>query len=191
MEVVSRTTRAPRSTPGPREDGAPRVAPSGTWQGWAFAGAGVMCLMGLSWALLGLVTLLDEQLVLLRERPLPVDTSPTTWGWVHLVGGVASFLVGAGILWGGHRWARTAGIVVAVASAVVNLGFLAATPVWATLLVVLDVLVVYALTVHGREIDEAPPHGRVTRPGPDGARGGAAARPPTRRSRSPRPPRAP
>jgi hypothetical protein len=43
---------------------------------------------------------------------------------------------------------------VAGLSAVVNLGFLAAAPVWSTLVIALDVVVIHALTVHGREIEE-------------------------------------
>jgi hypothetical protein len=34
----------------------------------------------------------------------------------------------------------------------VNLGFLAASPGWALIMIILDVLVIYAVTVHGREI---------------------------------------
>ena len=49
---------------------------------------------------------------------------------------------------------RIAGLVVAGLSAVVNLGFLVAAPVWATLVIALDVVVIYALTVHGRELEK-------------------------------------
>ena len=52
------------------------------------------------------------------------------------------------------RWARLAGIVVVGLSAVVNLGFLAAAPVWTTLVIALDLVTILALTVHGREIEE-------------------------------------
>ena len=54
----------------------------------------------------------------------------------------------------GHRWARGLGIVVAAARAVVDLGFLAAAPAWSTLVLAVDVLVIYALSVHGEEIVE-------------------------------------
>jgi hypothetical protein len=73
---------------------------------------------------------------------------------VHLAGGVLALAAGVGILWGGRPWARCAGIAVAGLSAVVNLGFLAAAPVWSTLVIALDVVVIHALTVHGREIEE-------------------------------------
>jgi uncharacterized protein (DUF983 family) len=51
----------------------------------------------------------------------------------------------------GQMWARVVGILVAVASAIVNIAFLAAYPVWSTIIITIDVLVIYALTVHGRE----------------------------------------
>jgi hypothetical protein len=74
---------------------------------------------------------------------------------VHLIGGLVSVAAGAGIIWGGRRWARTAGIVIAGVSAVVNLGFLRASPAWSAMVIALDILVIYALTVHGVELDES------------------------------------
>jgi hypothetical protein len=52
----------------------------------------------------------------------------------------------------GQMWARVVGIVVALLSAIVNIAFLAANPVWSTITITVDVLVIYALTVHGREV---------------------------------------
>ena len=48
-------------------------------------------------------------------------------------------------------WARVVGILVALLSAVVNIAFLAAYPVWSTIMITIDVLVIWALTVHGKE----------------------------------------
>ena len=44
-----------------------------------------------------------------------------------------------------------AGVVFAVLNALVNVAFIAAYPVWITLTIALDVIVIYALIVHGRE----------------------------------------
>jgi hypothetical protein len=52
----------------------------------------------------------------------------------------------------GQTWARVVGTVVAVVSALLNLAFLAAYPIWSTLMIGLAVVVVMALTVHGSEI---------------------------------------
>jgi hypothetical protein len=60
-------------------------------------------------------------------------------------------LVGFGVMTGAMV-ARVLGIAFAVISAIVNLAFIAAYPVWAVIIIALDVLVIYALAVHGREM---------------------------------------
>ena len=52
----------------------------------------------------------------------------------------------------GQMWARVVGTVVAVVSALLNVAFLSAYPIWSTLMIGLAVVVVMALTVHGSEI---------------------------------------
>lgn len=39
-----------------------------------------------------------------------------------------------------------------VVSAIVNIGLLAAYPAWSAIMIALDVLVIWAVTVHGREM---------------------------------------
>jgi len=48
-----------------------------------------------------------------------------------------------------------AGVVIAFLSALVNLAFISAFPVWSVILIALDVIVIYAITVHGRELKES------------------------------------
>jgi hypothetical protein len=133
----------------------PEHRPSKTWQGWAYFAGAIMAILGLFWAALGLIALFDQEFLTVRENRLLALESYASWGWVHLVGGLIALAAGAGILWGGHRWARNLGVVVAALSAVVNLGFLAAAPVWSTLVIALDIIAIYALTVHGWAIDES------------------------------------
>jgi hypothetical protein len=112
-----------------------------------------MTLMGGFWAFLGLIALLDaEQLALETGRLLALQ-SYTSWGWAHLLGGLLAVVAGVAILRNGRRPARVAGIVVAFLSAVVNLGFLVVAPLWATLIIAMDVVIIYTLTVHGQEIE--------------------------------------
>ena len=51
----------------------------------------------------------------------------------------------SGVLW----LAVGFGFVLLIA---IGLGFLAANPVWSTIIITTDVLVIYAVTVHGREV---------------------------------------
>jgi hypothetical protein len=163
---MSQTSNEPRptteSTGSSRDDALstlraplppPERTPSGTFQGWAYFGAIVMGLLGMGWALLGFIALVDEEYFAVRSNDLLAVDSYMAWGWVHLVGGLLALAAGVGILWRGHRWARTLGIVVAGVSAVVNLGFLSASPVWSLLMIGLSVVVIYSLVVHGWEVD--------------------------------------
>jgi|1186.fasta_scaffold21729_4 hypothetical protein len=132
----------------------PEHATSTRWQGWAFFGGAAMILLGLFQGLFGLIALVDKQYFTVRTNSLLVVSSYSGWGWIHLIGGVLAVAAGLGIVLGGHTWARVLGVVVAVLSALANVGFLRASPVWSLLLITLDVLVIFALTVHGAEIDD-------------------------------------
>jgi hypothetical protein len=84
---------------------------------------------------------------------LVVDVNYTAWGWVHLVLGLITIAAGFGLL-AGQMWARVVGIAMAVLSAVVNLAFIPATPFGSTLVITLDVVVIYAIAVHGGELKD-------------------------------------
>jgi hypothetical protein len=49
-------------------------------------------------------------------------------------------------------WGRVVGVIVAIVSILVNMAFLAAYPIWSTITIAVDVLVIWALTVHGDEL---------------------------------------
>jgi hypothetical protein len=123
------------------------------WLGWvAFAGI-MMVLLGTFHIIDGLVALFNDEYFLVTRSGLAVSADFTVWGWVHLIGGAV--IVAAGIaVFSGRVWARGIGVVVAMSSAVVNLGFLSAFPVWSSLMILIDILVIWALTVHGGELRE-------------------------------------
>ena len=52
----------------------------------------------------------------------------------------------------GQMWARVVAVIVAMLSAVANIAFLPAYPIWSAILITVDVLVIWAVTVHGSEI---------------------------------------
>jgi hypothetical protein len=82
---------------------------------------------------------------------LLVRVNYTGWGWIHLVLGVLLVCAGLG-LFTGQMWARVVGVVLAGLSAVANLVFIAAYPFWSLTVIFLDILVIYAISVHGREM---------------------------------------
>ena len=75
-------------------------------------------------------------------------------GWIHLVLGIVVALAGVGLL-AGRAWARGVGITLAVLSAIANFLFIPHHPVWALLVIALDVVVIWALATHGRELGHA------------------------------------
>lgn len=60
-------------------------------------------------------------------------------------------LVAGFFVFQGAVWARTVGVAVAAISAVLNFMWLPHYPIWSLVIIALDVLVSWALTVHGRE----------------------------------------
>ncbi|MEU7907636.1 hypothetical protein [Actinoplanes sp. NPDC049118] len=132
--------------------GGARVEPTG-WVGWIVFSGIMMVLLGFFQGIVGLVALFNDTYYLVTRSGLVLSVDYTVWGWVHLLLGVVALLAGFGVLVG-QTWARVVGIILAVLSAIVNLAFLAAYPIWSTLIIAIDVLVIYALSVHGREVKE-------------------------------------
>jgi hypothetical protein len=75
----------------------------------------------------------------------------TTWGWAHLLVGIVVLAAGFGVF-SGAVWARTIGVIVAAISIIANFAFLPYYPLWAVLIIAIDIAVVWALTAHGRDI---------------------------------------
>ena len=115
----------------------------------AFAGW-MMILIGIFHAIDGLAAILkDEFFVPVAGYIFKFDA--TTWGWIHLVVGIVVVLAGLG-LFSGAIWARTIGVILAAVSAVATFAYLPWYPVWSIAIITLDVLVIWALTTHGRDV---------------------------------------
>jgi len=122
------------------------------WAGWA-AFAGILSvLVGTFQAISGIVALFKDEVIFFGVKNIWL-LDLTSWGWVHLVGGLLLILVGYGIL-NGKTWARVFGVLLAGLSAVWNFAWLPVYPVWSIVVIVVDILVIYALVVHGDELAE-------------------------------------
>jgi hypothetical protein len=114
----------------------------------------MMFLLGAFQALQGLVALFEDGFYLVTARNLVVDVNYNVWGAVHLTLGVLVLLSGMGVLTG-NLAARTVGVILAGLSALANLVFIEAYPIWSLIIITVDVLVIYALTVHGGELKDS------------------------------------
>ena len=75
----------------------------------------------------------------------------TTWGWLHLLGGIIVLLAGIG-LFTGSVLARTVAVVVAMISIILSFLWLPYYPWWSLLIIAFDFVVIWALIFHGRDI---------------------------------------
>src|SRR3954464_15669889 len=121
------------------------------WVGWILFAGMMLILIGTFQAIAGLVALFDDDFYVVTSNQLVVHANYTAWGWTHLLLGVLAVFAGYGLM-SGQMWARVVAIGIAFVSAVVNLAFLAAYPVWGVILITLDVLVIWAVSVHGHEM---------------------------------------
>jgi hypothetical protein len=127
--------------------------PSGWAIGWtAFAGI-MMIMMGILWVISGLVAIFnDEFYVVTQNWIFQFDVS--TWGWIHLILGAVILASGFG-LFSGAVWARIVGVIIAVIAGLVAFTWLPYYPVWGIIFIAISIGVIWALTVHGRDITKA------------------------------------
>src|SRR4051794_18565978 len=131
--------------------GETEYAQTSVWAKWTtFAGI-LMFMLGAWHVLLGLLAVLNDPYFNIPQHGLLVDASYTVWGWVHIVTGVVVAAAGVSVF-SGRVWARVVGTVGAAGSALICIGFLSAAPVAAVIIIVLDIVVILALTVHGEDI---------------------------------------
>ena len=124
---------------------------SGWAIGWTWFAAVMMWIIGAWHAIAGLVAIVnDEFYVVTREYIFQFDA--TTWGWIHLIAGIVVFIAGIYLL-SGQVWARTIGVIMAILSILANFAWLPWYPFWSILMIVAGGFVIWALTVHGRDIE--------------------------------------
>lgn len=128
----------------------PRGAP-----GWVIFAGAMLLLAGAFQFIVGLTALLRESFFIVGTNSLLVHQGFTVWGWVHVGLGGALALLGLAAV-SGRAAVRWPAILVALITAVVNLAFLPAFPIWAVLNIALDVLAIYSLSRWREFADRMP-----------------------------------
>jgi hypothetical protein len=121
------------------------------WVGWIVFAGTIMVMLGIFHVIQGFVALFNSDYFLVGPSGLVVNMDYTAWGWTQIIAGAIVAVAGAG-LFTGQMWARVVGVVLAMISALVNIAFLAAYPIWSMMMIALSVIVILALTVHGSEM---------------------------------------
>ena len=128
-----------------------RYPKASSWVGWIAFAAVCLVALGAFHIMQGLIAIVDADYFPVTGPGPVTDLSLDAWGWVHMIGGVILLVAGL-CVFAGQTWARAVGVLVAVASAVANFGFLGAYPIWSLLMIGLDIVIILALTVHGSDI---------------------------------------
>lgn len=129
-------------------DSPHRATNPGGWHGMiAFAGT-MMFMLGSFHVIAGCVALFEDEYFLVTRNGLVLSADYTAWGWAHIILGALITAAGAA-LFTGAVWSRIVAVVVAFFSSLVNLAFLSAYPLWSGIMIALNILIIYAVTVHG------------------------------------------
>lgn len=121
------------------------------WSGWVFFAAVILFVNGMFSLTQGLVLLFgpDTYTALVDGDLLLFDV--TGWAWWNLAIG-ALLLAAGGALFAGATWARVVAVISAIISAASQLVLVPVQPLWSLIVIAVDVLIIYAIVVHGDEI---------------------------------------
>jgi hypothetical protein len=117
--------------------------------GWTVFAGVILFMVGSLDALWGLAAVLNNDIVIVGGHGAIV-ADITTWGWVHLIIGSIMALTGLG-LFAGSSGARWAAVFFVTLNAITQVVWFPAAPLWAFLIIILDVTIIYQLTARWEE----------------------------------------
>ncbi|MDA0167393.1 hypothetical protein OM076_44450 [Solirubrobacter ginsenosidimutans] len=133
------------------------MASRSAWGGWIVFAAIVLLMVGAMDVLQGFVAIFKDDYVVATRKGLAI-VDVTAWGWSMVLWGALLVVAGLGLL-NGAGWARWLSIIGVGVNAIQQVAFLAnfpqAYPLWNILIVALNVLVLFALTVRWQGYKES------------------------------------
>jgi hypothetical protein len=123
------------------------------WIGWIWFAAILMIMNGTFNLIDGLVALFKDEVYVQSKSGLVVFDY-TAWGWILLIIGALQVVAGLALMVG-RTWARIVTIILIMLSAIAQIAFITAYPLWSITVIILDVVALWALVVHGREAQTA------------------------------------
>jgi hypothetical protein len=124
------------------------------WVGWIVFAAVFMVTIGAINAIQGLAALFrDEDYWVSLVNGTAMTFNVTAWGWIHLIFGILLIIVGI-LLIQGSTFARVVGIGLVALNMLAQFAWAPVYPFWAMIVIALDIVIIYALVVHGRELKQ-------------------------------------
>jgi len=121
--------------------------------GWILFASVMMLLAGMFGIIDGIAALVTDEIYVVTEDGIFLFDF-TVWGLIHVTVGILAMFAGLSVLTG-ETWARFTGVVLAMASALSQLAFIPAFPLWSVVIIGIDVLVIYALLVAWEQVESA------------------------------------
>lgn len=117
--------------------------------GWTIFAGVLLLIVGSLDALYGLAAILNNEVVIVGGQGV-IIANISTWGWIHFILGSLVAISGLG-LFAGANWARIAAVFFVAVNAVAQIVWFPAAPLWAFLMIILDVTIIYQLTARWEE----------------------------------------
>jgi hypothetical protein len=112
--------------------------------GWVIFAAVMMFLIGFLNFFYGLAAVLNDDVVVVGgEGAIIADL--TAWGWATMILAVILVFTAWG-LFVGAEWARWVGVLLVTVNAIGQVWIFPAAPLWAFIVILLDVIIIYNLT---------------------------------------------
>jgi hypothetical protein len=121
----------------------------GAWTGRILAGT-LMIISGVLSILVGLAAIIRGSYFSLTGT-YPYHWTVYSWGWVQIIIGAVVLAAGVSVFTG-MLWARIVGVILAVLSAVGAFLFLPYRPIWAIVIIAVDLFMIWALMASGRRV---------------------------------------
>ena len=123
------------------------------WTGWVIFAGVILLISGIFSIVQGIVAVVgpNSYYVVTEGSLLLFDVAG--WGWWNIIIGVLLALTAVALM-AGQTWGRVVAVILVIISAIGQLLLIPAQPWWSIIVIALEILVIYALIVHGRELRE-------------------------------------
>jgi hypothetical protein len=117
--------------------------------GWVLFAGSIMVIVGFLNFFYGLAAIVNDDVVVVGGHGA-IIADLTTWGWVTLILAVVLVMTGFGLVTGAE-WARVVGVIIVSLNAIEQVWIFPAAPLWALIVILLDVIILYNLTARWGE----------------------------------------
>ena len=123
------------------------------WTGWVIFAGVILLISGIFSIVQGIVAVVGPNSYYVVTEGSLFLFDVAGWGWWNIIIGVLLALTAVALM-AGQTWARVVAVILVIISAIGQLLLIPAQPWWSIIVIAIEILVSYALIVHGRELRE-------------------------------------